>query len=108
MKRSTKALKIPQATLPVSQARPNLARLLRQLDASPRVFFITRKGRPAGALISPKWLQTLLDQASGRKRFSIFGLARVAEDWELALREIRRSMEEKTIERWDRINRQTP
>lgn len=108
MKRPPKALKIPQATLPVSEARSKLPRLLRRLDASPRVFYITRGGKPAGALVSPEWLQTLLDRASGKKPFSIFGTDKVAPDWEQALKGFRKSIVQKTIERHDRIERENP
>jgi hypothetical protein len=103
-----KRSKIPQASLGVSEARSKLTKLLRQLDTSPRVFYITRGGKPAGALISPAWLQTLLEQASGKKRFSIFGNDKVAPDWEQALKEFRRTIMQKTIERHERIERENP
>ncbi len=102
---------VPQKSLDVSEARAQLPRLLRQLRAALRIFWITQAGRPAAALVNPYWLQTLvnktmrLDQTKRGKPFSIFGQGKAVKGWEKALKEFRKSVVEHAIERYDRVNR---
>jgi hypothetical protein len=85
-------IRIPQETLQVSRARCQITRLLRRLRNSPRVYWITQSGKPAGALVNFKWLETLLAQAKGKRAFTLFGQAWASRDWEKALKETRRTL----------------
>jgi hypothetical protein len=91
--------RIPQETLHVSRVRYQLTRLLRRLRNSPRVYWITQSGRPAGALVNFKWLETLLAQAKGKRAFTLSGQAWASRDWEKALEEFRRTLSANTLGR---------
>lgn len=90
---------VPQKTLDVSRARYQLTRLLRRLRERPQLYLITQSGKPAGALVNLEWLRALLDQIRGAKRFTIFGHAEAAPDWEEALGKLRESLRARTLER---------
>jgi hypothetical protein len=92
-------IRIPQETLHVSRARYQLTRLLRRLRNSPRVYWITQSGRPAGALVNFKWLEALLAQAKGKRAFTLFGQAWASRDWEMALKEFRQTLPGGTLGR---------
>ncbi len=88
---------VPHKTLDVSRARYHLTQLLRQLRDSPRLYLITQSGKPAGALVNLEWLERLLAQASGKRRFSLFGQATVANDWEATLKQLRQTLPARTL-----------
>lgn len=92
-------LGIPAQTFDVSRARSQLTRLLRRLRARPRLYLITQSGQPAGALVNLEWLRALLDQARGRKGFTIFGQAEAEADWEKTLGQLRKRLRARTLER---------
>jgi hypothetical protein len=85
MTASKNTLGIPQKTLDVSRARYQLTRLLRRLRVAPRIYLITQSGKPAGALVNVDWLEHVRAKARGKGRFSIFGQAKAAKDWEQTL-----------------------
>lgn len=93
-------LGIPHETLDVSRARYRFTRLLHRLRMQHRVYVITQRGKPAGALIGLDWLKALLKQARSKRAFSLFGQATAAKDWELTLAELRRSLKVRTIGRY--------
>lgn len=95
---------IPQKTLNVSRARYQFTRLLRRLQASPRIYLITQSGKPAGALVNLNWLETLLARAQGNRSFSLFGQATASEDWEQSLRQLRQSLTARTLGRYARTD----
>ena len=92
-------LGIPAKTFDVSRARSQLTSLLHRLREGPRFFLITQSGKPAGALVNLEWLQALLDQARGRKSFTIFNQAEAAPDWEKTLGQLREHLRTHTLER---------
>ena len=101
-------LRIPRETLPVSEARAKLSLLLRRIRVSPRVYYITRSGKPAAALVDPDWLERIVAQANGQRPFSIFGQARAVKGWEKELKKIRKAVVDHVVERFDRLNRRNP
>lgn len=92
-------LGVPARTLDVSRARSQLTRLLRRLRERPGLYLITQSGKPAGALVNLQWLRSLLDQARGRKGFTIFGQAEAEADWERTLGKLRGRLRARTLVR---------
>ncbi len=99
MARPKNELRIPEKTLDVSRARYQLTRLLRRLRTSPRVYRITQMGKPAGALVNLEWLEAVLTQVRGKRRFSLFGQAVAARDWEQTLARLRQALPARTLGR---------
>lgn len=102
---SKNQLGVPHETLDVSRARYYLTRLLHRLRAQPRIYVITQSGKPAGALVSLDWLRALLDQGRSTRRFSLFGQARAAKDWEQTLAQLRKSLEARAVGRYPSADR---
>lgn len=96
MTASKKTLGIPQKTLDVSRARYQLTRLLRRLRVAPKIYLITQSGKPAGALVNVDWLEHVRAKARGKGRFSIFGQAKAAKDWEQTLIQLRQAFTMRT------------
>jgi hypothetical protein len=93
------SLDIPHKTLDVSRARAQLTRLLRRLRVAPKIYLIKQSGKPAGALVNVDWLEHLCAQGRGKQKFTIFGQAAAAKDWEKGLTQWRQTLTTRTLSR---------
>ena len=100
MRESKTGFKVPPKTLGVSRARYQLSRLLRRLRNGSRIYLITQSGKPAGALVNLRWLETLMAQVRGKQHFSLFGQATVTEGWQETLTRLRQTLAARTVGRY--------